>query len=281
MKSSSSIIAQAIMYLTVFAFSNSTQAYQTSTSDNCGSSCAPVNCCDLNFELKASYLYWNVQEDYLGFAIENIHLFEDLPTPSDAKLKTHDRKWDSGFRLEAFLSDNCYPIGCHFEWTHFKTTSNGSANSAIGDPNPTVGVTTATGVFKDNPFLVAKSVSSTWKIDINQFAFDVDYRLACSPCISFSPYVGVFGAIINQKQNIFNTSIMNNHDGMGNIYVARKNNFWGLGPRFGIGANWDFTQQFSLIFDINFAYLMGKIDTENIFQTSGVATYLTSLDAKL
>lgn len=271
-------ISQTIICLTAFIYCKSIQAYETSTCNNEESICSPINCCQLNFALKASYLYWNVQEEYLGYGVQNVNLFTPNLTPSNATLKTHDRKWDSGFRIEAFLSDISYPIKCHFEWTYFKSTSKASVN---GDPTiATIGVTTASTVFPDNPFLSATNINSTWKININEFAFDLGYPLSCSPCISFCPYLGIFGAVINQKQKIFNNNIMNDAGSAPSITVFRKNDFWGIGPRLGIGANWNFIQYFSLVCDINFAYLIGKINSKNHFQLPTLP-YINSLNEKI
>lgn len=270
----SRILSQGIILLTVFACSNSAHTYQAPTYYNNDATPPPPNCYGLNFDLKASYLYWNVQEQYLTFGVTNIGL--TTPTTGNSTLKTHDRKWDSGFRLEASLANDCNPIGCHFEWTYFKTTSNASA------ANSNIGVTSAIGPIPfTDPFLAATNTNSKWKININEFAFDIDYRLPYNQCISFSPYLGVFGAIINQKQNIFNYNATNGFGVSGNVFVFRKNDFWGIGPRFGFAANWNLTQQFSLIFDANFAYLLGKINTKNNYQVLNIPSALASLDSKI
>lgn len=255
---------QAFLYLALFAYANSIHA------STCGNS-------DFNVEVKASYLYWNAQEDSLGFGIENVAFFQ--PAPTSATLKTHDNNWGSGFRAEVFLSNTCSPIGCHFEWTYFRAKTSASANGSAASP---IGVTTASNLESDNPFLVAPAISSRWKVNINELAFDFDYRLCpcCCPCISFRPYVGIFGAIIDQKQTVFNTDTIGKNMQPLSIIVSRKNNFWGVGPRIGMGATWNFTEQFSLICNANAAYLMGHISIHNNFQYIPTTSSLTAIDKK-
>lgn len=268
-------IFQGLIYLTISICSASLQAFETTPYTNSPPLSSSNNCCCMDFQLKASYLYWGVKEDYLAFA----YILPDNTTIINPKLKTHKREWDSGFRLEALLSNNCYPIGCHFEWTYFKTTSNASA---IGDPtNPNISVATASGLIQSDvsPFLEATSVNSSWKININEFAFDLDYTLNYNACVSFCPYLGLFGAAINQKQKILNINATDGFD-IGNVTVFRKNDFWGIGPRFGLSANWNFTQQFSLVCDTNLAYLFGKITNKNHFQTSTVPLAVSNLNQK-
>lgn len=214
-------------------------AYNNCGPNNCGPVCPPADCCCLNYGIGASYLYWNVQQDYLGTGAGSLVVGPNVPT-----IPTH--KWDSGVRVNAFISNSNSPIEFDFTWTYFRTSSNQFAPDST--MNDIIGLPT----FPIN-------ISSSWKIHINEFAFDIDYNFNPSPCFTVTPYIGIFAGVINQKQNMFFDLSAVPGDGITNLNIFRKNNFYGIGPRVGIDLKWNFYQQFSLVFDTNFALLIGRI----------------------
>lgn len=213
-----------------------------------------------SFNFNASYLYWGVQADQLGFAIENLSVLQPGTTQLQSKIKTHSPKWNSGVRLEAGLYNNCNSIGCRIGWTNFQSKSNASAQSQ--SQLPSVGVTTIAAFLGDAPFLVSQSAKSQWDIKVNEFTFDLTYLGSCDSCFSFCPYVGIMGAIIDQKQKIAYTGIPNNETTI-DLSISRKNDFHGIGPRFGVGFNWHFCDGLSLIANANASYFIGKFNTKN------------------
>lgn len=263
-------VSQIILYLATLTCPHFLQAEVMCATPN-NLVCPPVDCCDFEFQIKASYLYWAVKEDYLGFGVENVFIFNTPQMPTNAVVKTHKPKWDSGFKLEGNLSNNCSPLTLHAEWIYFKTTSNASANSSLNG-QPTTGVPTVNVNFiSGSPFLLATNIDSTWKIKINQLALDLDYEIFSNGCFTFSPYVGIFGAIINQHQNVMNFNATNSADPdttIANVQVFRNNKFSGIGPRFGINSHWNIVNNFSLTCDANVAYLIGKNKMTNNFSST-------------
>lgn len=260
-------LSQGIACCALFLLSNSIHAYQAynnqpySAYNNCGSTCGPTNCCP-NFGLQASYLYWNVQQDYLGFGAENLITGPNTPT-------VPNHIWDSGFRLEGRISDKCGPVGFHAEWTYFKTSNNVRvAANTSASPIPSVAALAA-----------PVGLGNSWKIDINEFAFDIDYRFCLNPCFSLRPYVGIYGASINQKNNILldlsAIVLAPGAPNLGQVSINRKNDFWGIGPRIGIGGSWNFVQQFSFVFDTNLALLLGKTKAHYNTQFARIGDIIT------
>lgn len=254
--------------------------------------CQPCDCCcqpckGLNYDIdfNASYLYWSIQEDQLGFAIENLTLANLATTPS--KIKTHHPQCASGIRLEEGIYSKCNPIGCRFGWTYFQTHSPARAHtplSAIENDTPeAVAVTTLSAPFsRDTPFLFSQRAKSKWGININEFVFDIEHLCCCGSCISFRPYVGIIGACIDQKQKIFYEGIVLPDGDLSDLSVSRKNNFCGIGPRFGLGFNWNFCNKLSLVTNANAAYLVGRIHTKNRFVAPlAIAGELTNTNEKI
>lgn len=267
-------IAQTFLSLTTLSCTLFAQAEPPCPAPN-NLVCPPADCCDFEVQIKASYLYWAVKQDYLAFGIENVLIVNNPGIPTNATVKTHKPKWDSGFKLEGNLSHNCSPLSLHAEWIYFKTTSNASASSTFNN-QPATGVTTVTTLLSNgNPFLFATNINSSWNIKINQLALDLDYEIFSNGCFTFTPYVGIFGAIINQHQNItnFNTADFS-APFLVDIQVSRNNKFSGIGPRLGINTNWNFISNFSLTCDANLAYLIGRNNVNNYFSSPDPARIL-------
>lgn len=235
------------------------------------------DCCDpcaktFSGELTASYLYWGIQEDQIGFAIEDLDIFDFTqtvrPPQSNGKIRNHKPKWNSGFRVEGALYSNCWCNGgIRGEYMHIQTKSHEHACSSV-DGRPTLGVTAINSIPMGNPFLAAKHAHSKWKTDINEYALDFEYRGCIGSCFIFSPYVGVFGASIDQSQHIvYNDVTLNsfnqNPAQIVDLDVKRKNKFWGVGPRLGLATEWKFWRSASLIADGNVALLCGHFDVKN------------------
>jgi len=251
--------------------------------------CAPVRCepeCCSSYEigLKGSYLYWGVQEDQLGFAVKNATVLLPVPQTSTGKLKSHNPKWDSGVRVEAELAGRETPVGIHFGWTHFSTTSHAKATNAT---SASIGVTTADSLSSNGtPFPAGTDAFSTWRFKLNEYALDFAYLGFCRPCFKVRPYVGVLGATVDQHQWV-------NQDGISfrivggstpetliiDIEVSRKSNFWGVGPRFGVGFTGAICDHLSFITDVNAAFLVGRFKTiNNISVTPAVSSFFMNMD---
>lgn len=242
--------------------------------------CYPTpECCGLDIRLSASYLYWSVQEDQLGFAMEGIPLSQPTPVQVNAILKTHNPKLDSGVRLDGSISSHYMPVGCRFEWTHFQTTAKAHAAGGTLDA-PTVAATTITGT--DSPILFTDLANSRWKVNINEYAFDIEYYGYGNNCVLFRPYIGVFGAGIDQTQRVVYSGVNSGKTLVEqDVVVTRKNNFWGVGPRLGLGINWNFCNDFNLISNVNAAYLVGKFDTKNHFLAPVEISNFASIEEKI
>lgn len=225
--------------------------------------CCPASCCcDYTYDFKVSYLYWGAYEDQLTYAADNVVQFnppmvgQDESDPS-VGLKTNKDSWGSGVRLEGGISHCSSPWSLRGAWTYLKTDSHSHVGSGEDQIRSVVATTVAplTG-----GFILARTASSSWEVNVNELAFDLDYKCHCSPCLEFSPYMGIMAAVIDQKQHIDYNDI---NSVLTNIGVHRKNDFWGIGPRVGFGLNWKVWKCLSLISNANAGFLYGQVRTHN------------------
>jgi hypothetical protein len=151
--------------------------------------------------------------------------------------------WDFGFRV----GTSCNNVGCD-QWgfslyyTRFKTQSqnHGSTQTLIGIPS---GFTLTPALqFQLNWLFAGISWKASWNLIYNMFDFDLDHKYQVSRSLLLRPYIGIKGGWIHQKVDI--------HSGYPFTPVSPpptvpakerlKNNFWGVGPKAGLGSKWCF-----------------------------------------
>lgn len=213
--------------------------------DNCSStceieepccSCQPVSC-GKGF-LSADLLYWRASEGGLSSvcdSTETIDITENGVLISRLKAEGHDPdfKWDLGFKIGAgyeFADSHC-DIGVY--WTHY--------NSHTGGEN--------------------HRNEHHWKIDFN--VVDVLYGCEwdCSTCFALTPFGGLRFAQIKQKLHTHFISTVNGSPAT--FHGDSRENFWGLGPLFGVEGEWEVGSGFSLYGNISGAILFGEFDVKS------------------
>jgi hypothetical protein len=215
--------------------------YDISTSrDSCEESCAPESCCFDScgqFFLEADLLYLRAFEGGLSNACDNTHIIDSEVNGtviSRLKGKAHDPdfKWNLGFRVGAgyeFADSSC-GIGAY--WTHYNSHTSGEHN---------------------------------WKVD-----FDVvDVLYGCeyyvSNCFALIPFGGLRYAQIDQRLHTHHISTITSEAGTDDIRSRGrlKEDFFGIGPLFGIEGDWDVTCGFSLYGNISIAVLYGNFHVKS------------------
>jgi hypothetical protein len=116
-----------------------------------------------------------------------------------------------------------------------------------------------------------------WKLDYETIDGQLKYDFYTNSCSTYSPFVGVRGAWIDEKLNAhFDDNDGCDDKGLGsisNLIITEqhhKEKFWGVGPYIGIGADWNLGSGFSIFGSIDVGILYGnfKITVDDI-QTMG------------
>lgn len=119
-----------------------------------------------------------------------------------------------------------------------------------------------------------------WKLDFDTVDGTVSHRVWIDPCFDLIPEFHLRYAQIEQH---FNTDLLTIHTSQTAVTrittISRnKQNFWGLGPVFGLQADWYFLCGFSLFGALDGGILYGHFKTEHNDKdsTSTVATICSS-----
>lgn len=233
-------------------------------------------CSLINYETSLSYLFWNAREDSLSFALKDQLIFTPQ-TPSVEPIVGHIKspkgRWDSGFRVETAFSDHTKEFG-HFglraQWSYFHSTSSAHTATPAGSSFGVIVSSVSILGAGASPFPTAESARSKWTLHLNEFALNLEYFCHAAPRVLLRPYVGVFGASIEQSlhsryQNVsFDlASIFTSH-----LNVRTKNDFWGVGPSVGAGLSWSFWEHLALIGNLFASGLYGRFHTKNSVSVS-------------
>lgn len=203
--------------------------------DDCGNCCSCEPSCGHGF-IGAEVLYLRAFEEGLSSACDRTDItnFYDGDTVvSTLRGKTHDPdfQWNVGFRIGAgyeFANSNCGIAAC---WTHFNSNTHGNHGH---------------------------NHEHHWKIDFDAVDVIFGYEYKGTDCFGVTPYIGVKYANINQK--LRTNFISTIRDGSGSFSDSSfsdstsqagsrdrghvtssgdsKDDFWGVGPLFGLEADW-------------------------------------------
>lgn len=151
--------------------------------------------------------------------------------------------WKLGFLYEP--GDNYFDSS--FYWTTFST--NNSKNIPLGDQ-------IIASLFFSGSFFLSSSVSfgayAKWQLALNMLDWEASHPFKPTPSFTLTPKIGVKGGTINQSINV---------NWFDEIYTATENvtnNFTGIGPSFGVNANWNLLKGFNLVGDVSTALMYGR-----------------------
>lgn len=187
------------------------------------------------FYVDAAALYWRVQENGLGYAVES-HSSAQI---SDGKIKSPSFDWDFGFQVGIG-----YRIP-HDRWelllfyTSLQTHTDHELKSKGEEiffpvwqvPQPSI-------------TFFADEVKMHWRLHLGVLDLLVSRNLCVSSSLSLMPQIGVRTAWIRQKFNL-------EYKG-GNLFpfneefIRMKNKYWGIGPDVKVTGKWNMGMGFHL-----------------------------------
>lgn len=152
-----------------------------------------------------------------------------------------------GMKLGFLYEPGDHYIDSTFYWTTYSSSS--SKNIPLGDQ-------VIASLFFSGSFFLSGSVSfgayAKWQMALNMLDWQASHPFKPTPSLTLTPKVGIKGGTINQSINV---------DWFDEIYSATEvvtNNFTGIGPSFGLNANWNIMQGFNLVGDVSTALMYGR-----------------------
>jgi len=253
----------------------------------------------------ADYIYWHASEGGLSYVYNGGVTPATVVGSSDNILSQgtyrHPQfKLNSGFKVGLGLDFHYdgWDMGLTYTWLRshatdsFAVAPTGASNSALWS---TQAVAFLSPVAIGNTVLMSSgaptSGSADWRLHLNVLDLELGRAFFVSPKIVCRPHFGLKGTWDTQKYNVnyavapgsaqeLYTSSDVVKVGIATesetYEIARKQNFWGIGPRTGMNSCWMFSRNFSFFGNWALAALWGQFkntrtDTANVDASSGTA----------
>lgn len=218
--------------------------------------CASEQCCsDNSFYVSGDYLYWKPTQGGMTYAL-SIDSIATGPIGSDNSEIQQKSKWGQGFRVGVGVDLPMNQADVRVTWTHFNHTAHSS------NDDPFILGTQLLGPV--NPFTLGGSGSaagnaeSEWKLRLDTIEFNLAYQFS-SGVVELQPYVGVAATRIHQNQTINYNNFLDTTNGVFlDATITQKNNFEGVGPKFGIEGGWTLGQGFGIMGNLGAAFYYGN-----------------------
>jgi hypothetical protein len=160
-----------------------------------------------------------------------------------------------------FNSNSGYKVGIKYDlpqlwsvrlaWTHLLSNK---SDGYTANANQIITPEFFSGYLSSDIF---NSATINWQINMKTIDFDISHPLKITRTLSISPSIGVKSAAINQTINTGFNEVIDSFPIYSSTEIV-KNNYTGIGPSFGVDANWNFYGDFSFVGDFATALMWGR-----------------------
>lgn len=229
------------------------------------------------FDVYAGFIYWTAKEAGADTWAEVIHT--DSSTSSNDILGV-SFDWDPGFRVGIGYQCDQWDVGAIY--TRFHTKGKDSISSSPGSVHSAF----LGNFYIDNPLGLGLSgppyekASIDWTIHYNMFDWDLGFNCCICKSLQLRPFMGIKGGWIDQSIH----TKWENPELLGITFSATakedlENNFWGLGPAFGIDTKWMvFCNQIYLFGDFSAAIMWGHWTFSDVYKNDFSQKVIIDLD---
>lgn len=173
------------------------------------------------------------------------HITNPAPNTTVFDSSSIDFNWSTGLKAGLFYQPENGFWDTKVMWTYFPDSA--SVNIPVG-----ANIITSeffSGFLSSDAFFGAYL---NWQLNMNMVDLQASHAIDITKTLSIRPAVGIKGGGINQTINA-------NWDAVVYTSIEQvRNNYFGIGPSFGLGAKWDFYPSWSLVGDINSAFMWGR-----------------------
>jgi hypothetical protein len=226
-----------------------------------------------NIQIITDFLYWTISESGSDVWSEVITSHGNA---SSDDLRAVDFGWDPGFRVGVDYKTNHDSWDTELTYTWFYTKGQDHVNSSPGTVHSSYTggflIDNTTGVGISGPSY--QSAKIAWKVHFGMFDWDLGRRYQVTKSVSLRPFLGLKGGWIDQtiESTWFNPDLSSFPAALPFSvgYENLKNDFWGIGPVFGLDSKWCLyskSQNFlNLLGDLSGAVMYGHWKFKDVYQ---------------
>lgn len=226
----------------------------------------PRVCCGADLFVTADFLWWKAEQDGLAYASTGSSPQNATASVSkEGSVRHPDLGWEPGFR--AGLGWNtCYDGWDLFaEYTWFQSNGNKDSVTNPADPNNQLvsywglgssGIGNSTNL---PPNFAISSANSDWTAHVNVIDLELGRSYFVGEKLTFRPHAGLRGSWQSQQYNVTYNIDTTPTDRI-TYKMDQKQDFWGVGLKFGLDTYWLFCRTFGLVADFSFSVLSSNFD---------------------
>jgi hypothetical protein len=221
----------------------------------------PCVACGMDFFLTADFIYWNVREDHLGFAMTT---GTDPANPAQGRIEQLNFKMKPGFKvgLGMLFDHDGWDVFAEYTWIRARniTGSYDGDLTLIDSQFWAMGIETAGSTFN--------SVSANWQLHyFNVIDLEMGRNFYVSRYLKLRPHFGFKGTWQKQFYNIsINGNVPVDGGAVDNIISTMNQNqfYWGFGIRAGLDAAFHFSRSFSTFGELAVSGLYGQFQNNRL-----------------
>ncbi len=233
----------------------------------------PAHCmgqCANDIFVTGAFLWWLPDEaDFsLGFNQKTPYVASSTGVAGsnvNGNLIQFNLNWEPGFRVGlGWQSHTAEGWDVYLDWTWYKNKTNQSAtaaNTAAGAGINGQGIIPfwALTTDEESDFIFGQ-MNGTWRLLYNMIDIELGRDFFVSCALSLRPYISVEGGWIHRKWSVNYSGILTSLDTtFGSNSYSSKSNYWGVGPRAGLGGNWWLGQGFKFFGNFSGSLLSGRV----------------------
>ncbi|MES2122544.1 MAG: Lpg1974 family pore-forming outer membrane protein [Chlamydiota bacterium] len=202
-----------------------------------------------NLFFTGDFLYWKAEENGLTYALKTSNATQS-PLSGKLSLKDPHFEWDMGFRLGLGYNIPHDEWDIYANWTRFYTDAHGHTHAKENEGIYPVWAFPAGPI---NLEFVQKS-KAHWSLFLNILDIELGKEYQVSKRLSLRPHLDLRTAWINQnysvKYEILSPVLFDK--------VKMSCDYWGIGPRAGLGFQWNIVSGFSIDGDADISLIYGN-----------------------
>lgn len=225
-----------------------------------------LDCWGMEFDIGFILEQMRVSGTDFGY-LEESAVYNGLPQVARLLRPEFKLSWGLDATAAYFTDRDEWLVRLHFDWLQSAGTKK-VAPTGIQSIIPT-------GIWDAN--LIAGQPSVTYasvhaKLSINYFNLDLEVVRGgyIGQCFAIEPHAGLKNAWIYYNGK---TKFNGNSAGSYSIERYQKNNFWGIGPSFGVDTKWHLAEQITAFLDSQMAVLFGSSHSKD---TTGYLPNMTT-----
>ncbi|KTD52881.1 Lpg1974 family pore-forming outer membrane protein [Legionella quateirensis] len=206
-------------------------------------------------------LYWHAsQESTSTWAYVQTIQIPEPPPPRPSNIYTEPNvyfNWSPGVKVGIQYEQPAL-FDTKLYWTYF---SNKAREAITANTNEIILPEFFNGFTVQNVFNAAQL---NWRLIMNMVDAEIGHKFNPLDTLIVRPFIGIKGGTINQsinsswQENLFNTTLYSATEHL-------KNNFWGVGPSFGIDSVWHLYKNINIRSDFATAFLWGHWNIKDVY----------------